>query len=77
MEQPPDSTNVELKRYLVKMLTDLNYKTNDLGNLPVLTVLPAKPQLGKLYYFKNAIAPSITVEGVWVKKITGGWTLLG
>jgi hypothetical protein len=77
MEQPPSSTVRELREYLVRQLTAVNYKADDLGNLTVLTALPAKPHVGKIYYFGNAISPSITVEGAWVYKSTGVWTLLG
>jgi hypothetical protein len=74
MEQPPFTTP-ELKAYLVRQLTAVNYKADDLGNLNVLTALPAKPHVGKIYYFANAILPDITYEGAWVYT-SYGWTSL-
>ena len=76
MEQPPNSTSPELKEYLYRQLTSLEYDINDLGRLPMLTTLPTKPKVGKVYYFKNTISPTITVEGVWTYK-SSGWALLG
>ena len=75
MEQPPFTTSPELKEYLVRQLTSVNYKADDLGNLSSLTALPAKPYVGKIYYFANAILPSITYEGAWVYT-SYGWTSL-
>ncbi len=77
MEQPPFTTSPELKEYLVRQLTSVNYKADDLGNLSILTALPAKPHVGKIYYFANAILPNITGEGAWVYKSTHTWVLLG
>ena len=77
MEQPPASTDTQLTEYLVRQLTALENKSLQLGNLEMLTALPARPVVGKVYYFKNVIAPTITVEGAWVYKSTGVWTLLG
>jgi hypothetical protein len=75
MEQPPFTTSPELKEYLVRQLTSVNYKADDLGNLSALTALPAKPHIGKIYYFSNAILPDITYEGAWVYT-SYGWTSL-
>ena len=75
MEQPPFTTSPELKEYLVRQLTSVNYKADDLGNLSALTALPAKPHIGKIYYFSNAILPYITYEGAWVYT-SYGWTSL-
>lgn len=75
MEQPPFTTSPELKEYLVRQLTSVNYKADDLGNLSILTALPNKPHVGKIYYFANAILPSITYEGAWVYT-SYGWTSL-
>jgi hypothetical protein len=75
MEQPPFTTTPELKEYLVRQLTAVNYKADDLGNLNILTALPAKPHVGKIYYFANAILPDIAYEGAWVYT-SYGWTSL-
>jgi hypothetical protein len=77
MEQPPANTDTQLTEYLVRQLTALENKSLQLGNLEMLTALPARPVGGKVYYFKNIISPTITVEGAWVYKSTNVWTLLG
>ena len=71
MEQPPFTTSPELKEYLVRQLTSVNYKADDLGNLSILTALPNKPHVGKIYYFANAILPTIVAEGAYVYRSTG------
>lgn len=77
MEQPPDNTDIQLKEYLVRQLSALENQNLQLGNLAVLTALPTRPVVGKIYYFKNVIGTTITVEGAWVYKSTHVWTLLG
>ena len=77
MEQPPANTDNQLKEYLFRQLSALENQNLQLGNLPMLTALPTKPVVGKIYYFKNVIGTTITVEGAWVYKSTGVWTLLG
>jgi hypothetical protein len=77
MEQPPTNTDTQLTEYLFRQLSALENKSLQLGNLEMLTALPTKPVVGKIYYFKNIILPIITVEGAWVYKSTGVWTLLG
>ena len=77
MEQPPASTDTQLTGYLVRQFSALENKSLQLGNLEILTALPPKPVVGKVYYFKNVISPTITVEGAWVYKSTNVWTLLG
>ena len=76
MEQPPDNTDIQLKEYLVRQLSALENQNLQLGNLAVLTALPTRPVVGKIYYFKNVIGTTITVEGAWVYKSTHVWTLL-
>ena len=77
MELPPSDTPPLLKSYLVRMLNRLEDSLNDTQQLTVLTALPSKPKIGKIYYFKNAIpATSITGEGAWIYKSTG-WSLMG
>ena len=77
MEQPPDNTDIQLKEYLVRQLSALENQNLQLGNLAVLSALPTRPVVGKIYYFKNVIGTTITVEGAWVYKSTHVWTLLG
>ena len=77
MEQPPANTDTQLTEYLFRQLSALENKSLQLGNLEILTTLPTKPVVGKIYYFKNVIGTTITVEGAWVYKSTGVWTLLG
>ena len=75
MEQPPANTDNQLKEYLFRQLSVLENKSLQLGNLTILTTLPTKPTVGKIYYFANAILPSITYEGAWVYT-SYGWTSL-
>jgi hypothetical protein len=76
MENVPQGIPDVVREYLYRQLAYLESKflTKDL--LPRLDVLPNKPVVGQLYYFNRVIAPSITVEGVWVYKSTG-WAFLG
>lgn len=77
MEQPPSDTPENLKRYLSTILQRLDDGITNAMQMPLLTAIPAKPIIGKQYYFKNAIAATaITSEGVWIYKSTG-WSLLG
>jgi hypothetical protein len=73
MEQPPANTDTQLKEYLFRQLSILENKSLQLGNLTILTALPIKPIVGKIYYFANAILPSITYEGAWTYT-SYGWT---
>jgi hypothetical protein len=75
MEQPPVNTDNQLKEYLFRQLLTLENRSLQLGNLEILTALPNKPSIGKVYYFANAILPSITYEGAWVYT-SYGWTSL-
>jgi hypothetical protein len=77
MEQPPDNTDGRLKEYLVRQLSKLQALVENSSALPVLSALPVKPLVGKIYYFDRIIpATAITSVGVWVYKPTG-WVLLG
>ena len=76
MELPPDDTPPKLKSYLSRILQRFDSALQDNFKMPLLTVVPDKPIIGKQYYFKNAIVPSITAEGVWVYKSTG-WSQCG
>lgn len=77
MEQVPKTTNTELSEYLTRQFTNVDFRLNNLGALPISKILPTKPVVGKLYYFSAAIPSStITAEGVWVYK-SSGWAFLG
>lgn len=76
MEQVPEGLPSNVREYLFRQLNRLELLTQNSAQLPVLTALPAKPSVGKLYYFGNTIAPTITSVGVWVYKTTG-WSYLG
>lgn len=69
MEQPPSTTTMELSEYLVRQIGLLQRQIDSLAVLPGITVLPTKPVAGKVYYFKNVIAPLITVIGAWIYKL--------
>ena len=76
MEAPPSDTPPVLRAYLLRVLQRLETAIDGGMQMTLLTSLPAKPSIGKQYYFKNAILPNISGEGVWVYKSTG-WVLLG
>lgn len=76
MEQPPSNTDAQLAEYLTRQLSLLQNQIDNAAALNVLTALPAKPLVGKMYYFGNTIAPTITTAGVWAYKSTG-WSFLG
>ena len=71
MEQPPVNTDTQLTEYLFRQLSALENKSLQLGNLTILTALPTKPTVGKIYYFANAILPTIVAEGAYVYRSTG------
>ena len=68
MEQPPDSTKVELSEYLARQLNLLQKQIDSLNQMPGLTALPAKAAPGKVYYFKQITLPWITAIGAWIYK---------
>ena len=74
-EQPPD-TDATLQRYLQRLIDSLTEKLTAKDVLTKNYTLPTRPIEGKLYFFPNTIAPTITTAGVWVYKSTG-WVLLG
>jgi hypothetical protein len=76
MLNPPSSLSPELRKYLNYMSDQVNKLDNKLGEIPRITDIPDKPIIGKLYYFLNAVSPTITDEGVWVYKSTG-WVYVG
>jgi hypothetical protein len=76
MEQPPSSLDAATRAYLLREINRLESLISRALVLPPNTAMPIKPLVGKLYYFPNTIAPTITTAGVWVYKSTG-WSYLG
>ncbi len=76
MERPPSNTDPELASYLFRLFNSLQNQIDNGIIVPGYTALPARPIIGKLYYFKNTIDTTITSIGVWTYKSTG-WTFLG
>lgn len=76
METPPSNVESNLKAYLIRVFTHIDRLFGERHVLPPTTALPAKPVLGKLYYFPNIILPTIVTAGVWVYK-PAGWSYLG
>lgn len=74
MEQPPISPDA-LKEYVYRQLVGLESDINQLDKIQPRTAIPAKPIIGKIYYFSNIVLPAITVEGYWGYKSTG-WVLI-
>jgi hypothetical protein len=77
-DQPPKSFNEEQAEWLNRMfhLARLSDQNSDIIPTHVASV-PAKPKIGKVYFFAAAIpATAITGEGYWGYKSTG-WVLLG
>jgi hypothetical protein len=75
METVPKSVTSDLASYLQRQFNKLEIDLQNIS-IPKLNTLPAKPVIGKQYYFNVAIAPTITTEGMWVYKSTG-WSYLG
>jgi hypothetical protein len=75
MEQPPLTIDKNLREYLVRQLTLLQNSVNNASQLDVLTNIPSKPSVGKIYYFANTTG-AITSIGYWGYNSTG-WVKLG
>ena len=75
IEQPPLTMPDDHREYLTRQLNAI--KNVDHQQLTLLTTLPAKPSIGKLYYFKNTIGGTITTVGAYVYKGGGTWGFLG
>jgi hypothetical protein len=74
METVPKGLSPDLESYFTRTLSRLeDLQSNQVPELR--TSLPAKPILGRLYYFKNEILPTITPIGLWIYKATG-WTFI-
>lgn len=77
LEQPPYSTDENLKEYLSRMFNNVNISLQQSHIIPRQNTLPARPEVGGIYYFNAAIpSTSITAEGYWGYKSTG-WVQLG
>lgn len=75
MEQPPSGTDKALAEYLVRQLSKLQSQLDNGIIIEQLTSLPARPIIGKIYYFKNTIGDTITSIGYWGYKPVG-WVLI-
>lgn len=75
-EQPPESTDIELKEYLNRMFVQIGIALNQSGSFIPLYVMPKKLKEGRIYYFGQSISPDITSAGYWGRTATG-WAKLG
>ncbi len=70
METVPKGLTVDLENYFTRMAQAID----DLQANAVpehRTYLPTRPVIGRLYYFKNSVLPTITLHGLWIYKSTG------
>lgn len=76
-QAPPDSTEDELAEYLSRFRTEVVNAFAGKDIIQGYTAIPSVLQVGKVYYFHNAIAahPTITAEGWYGYKSTG-WVLI-
>lgn len=70
-ESAPQTLDPEVVAYLDRMFRDVQFALNRVNFYRPRATLPAKPQVGELYYFSQAIGGTITGEGLWVYKSTG------
>lgn len=75
-EQPPESFEEDQVEYISRLRVDINIALGQVQVLPPEFVLPLKAQNGTIKYFKTAILPEITEEGIWAY-IGGIWKQLG
>jgi len=75
MEAVPKNVDSELASYLQRQFNRLDLAIQS-NNINKISTIPAKPAIGKIYYFNNVVMPTITSEGMWVYKSTG-WSYLG
>lgn len=76
MELPPTSLASDLRAYLVRQFTRMETAIINRDKPEKFTSLPAKPIVGKIYYFSNVVGVTITQEGYW-GYTSLGWVLLG
>ena len=71
-EQPPESSDYELREYLARVNIQVNSDLSNSNQIPRLTAIPSKLSIGKLYYFLNAVAATpVSGEGLYIYKSTG------
>ncbi len=72
-EKSPVSTDIELSSYLSRMFNSVRQELSTKDQVQTYTSIPTKTNVGKLYYFNNAIGgdPVITAEGLYLLKSTG------
>jgi len=75
MEQPPFNIDPRLKEYLARHFKMVDNKIENAIQLDILTAVPPKPSIGKLYYFSQAVG-AITSIGYW-GYTNAGWVKLG
>ncbi len=72
-EQPPYETDAGLAEYLTRQFRLAAVEDTVSNQIPVLTQIPAKLSVGRLYYFNNAISGDLVIlgEGLYLYKSTG------
>ena len=75
LPQIPNDIDDNLKQYLQLLTSDLNTGLDNALIIPQLSAIPAKPVIGKIYYFSQVVGV-ITEIGYWGYKPTG-WVQLG
>ena len=76
IEQPPVGTDDMLTEYLTRMFINTDIALRKDNYFVPQYVMPDKLQVGRTYFFGDAILPDIDQEGLWVYKSTG-WSYLG
>ena len=74
---PPQELGPEGVEFLIRLIHEINYALEGNNGHKILYAVPAKPIVGRTYYFGSAVAGSdISGEGLWIYKSIG-WVLLG
>lgn len=60
--QPPTDITNSLRVWLIRLITAIN---SEIAKPAICLRVPAKPVIGKIYYFPASIAPTITSAGQW------------
>lgn len=77
MEQPPNNTDIYLKEYLTRVLSELETDIANNGKLTKRGVIPEKYIVGKMYYFTQAIAEEAIIDSEGFYGYTStGWVKL-
>jgi len=74
METVPEELSPNLRAYFTRMYAKIDDMEAD-ETPEMRKSIPSRPTIGKIYYFKNTVLPTITLEGLWVYKSTG-WTFI-